>query len=93
MFGRSILETESERKMREPTTQEIWEHEDRFSAANSVDNVSIDLTEADVNGWCASLSYDIIEDNEVIDTVMLNAFLWLDTVEGEFHLNTDGKVY
>lgn len=79
--------------MRELTQQEIWEHEDRFSTANSVDNVSIDLTEADVNGWCASLSYDIIEGNEVIDTVMLNAFLWLDTEEDEFHLNTDRKVY
>ena len=79
--------------MREPTQQEICEHEDRFSAANSVDNVSIDLTEADVNGWCASLSYDIVEDNEVIDTVFLDAFLWLDTEEDEFHLNTAGKVY
>ncbi len=79
--------------MREPTTQEIWEHEDRFSAANGVDNVSIDLMEVDGSGWTASLSYDIIEDNEVIDTVFLNAFLWYDVTEDEFHLNTDGKVY
>jgi hypothetical protein len=79
--------------MREPTQQELWEHEDRFSVANSVENVSIDVQEADVNGWITSLSYDIVEDNEVIDTVFLNAFLWYDVTEDEFHLNTDGKVY
>ena len=72
--------------MREPTQQELWEHEDRFSVANSVDNVSIDLLEDHNAGWKAMLSYDIVEDNEVVDTVFLNAFLWYDVTEDEFHL-------
>jgi hypothetical protein len=61
--------------------------------ANDVADVDISLIDYTETGWKVDIHYNIIEDNEIVDTVLLGGFLWLDIAEDEFHLNTDGKVY
>jgi hypothetical protein len=77
--------------MREPTQQELSELENYFSTSNNVADVSIELIEAKETGWNIEIYYNIVEDGEVIDTVTLDSFLWLD--QDEFHIFTNRNKY
>lgn len=79
--------------MREPSIRELWYHEDAFGAVNDVGSVTISLVEEVETGFKVEIDYDIIEEDEVVDTCTINGLLWYDEVEDEFHLNADGKMF
>jgi len=79
--------------MREPTRKELWYHEDQFGEANDVDGVYISVIDENETGWDVQVDYDIMEGDDIVDSVAVAGTLWYDKAEDEFHLNVNGQVY